>query len=101
MPPPELLQQYEDVIPGSADRILRMAESNTTERANLDNKLVEGEIRTADMSQGAALFLVLLAFAGAATFFALGNNVAGCAFVSLPVLGMIRTVVSKARGEDD
>jgi uncharacterized membrane protein len=95
MPPPEVMQQYERVVPGSANRILAMAESSTTERTKLDNKLADGELDAAKTSQGLALFLVLIAIAAAVLFFFRGNNVAGCAFLSFPVVMMIRAVVGE------
>ena len=35
LPPPEQLAQYEQIIPGAADRILRMTENNSDHRIEL------------------------------------------------------------------
>ncbi|EHI56450.1 hypothetical protein HMPREF9333_00312 [Johnsonella ignava ATCC 51276] len=45
LPPPSILQGYEDVLPGSADRILKMAEKEQSNRHDLINKQVNSEIR--------------------------------------------------------
>lgn len=45
LPPPTILQGYEDVLPGSADRILKMAEKEQSNRHDLVNKQINSEIR--------------------------------------------------------
>jgi len=42
LPPPEQLKQYEEVLPGSADRILRMAEEQAHHRQGLETDAVKG-----------------------------------------------------------
>lgn len=41
LPPPEILQKYNEVLPGAAERILRMAESQHHHRQQLEKKVVE------------------------------------------------------------
>lgn len=41
-PPPDLLRGYEDVLPGSADRIISMAERQQEHRHSLERTSVEG-----------------------------------------------------------
>lgn len=38
LPPPEVLGQYEEVLPGLADRIVAMAESNTAHFRTMDQR---------------------------------------------------------------
>jgi uncharacterized membrane protein len=47
MPDPNTLHHYEQIVPGAADRILKMAEANTTERAEVDRNLANAEIESA------------------------------------------------------
>lgn len=44
LPPPEILQGYERILPGSADRIISMAERQSEHRQALERKVVEGGI---------------------------------------------------------
>ncbi len=43
LPPPEVFQKYELILPGSADRILKMAEDQSTHRRDLEKTVVGGE----------------------------------------------------------
>lgn len=91
MPSPDVLQEYERVVPGAADRILAMAESDTTERAALDRKLADAEIENARGGRNQAYSLTLTALVAAIVFFALGNPVAGAVLLSMPVVMLIRS----------
>ncbi|MFH0948249.1 MAG: DUF2335 domain-containing protein [Elusimicrobiota bacterium] len=43
LPSPEILQKYDAVINGSAERIIRMTEKQMEHRMSIENKIVEGE----------------------------------------------------------
>jgi len=44
IPPPNILAEYEKLLPGAADRILAMAESETAHRQMMEGKAVNAEI---------------------------------------------------------
>jgi uncharacterized membrane protein len=44
LPPPEILEKFEQILPGSADRILKQAESQTQHRIELEKKVVSADI---------------------------------------------------------
>ncbi|PWJ49371.1 DUF2335 domain-containing protein [Faecalicatena contorta] len=45
IPPPSIIQGYEEVLPGSADRILGMAEKQSSHRQELETMMVKAESR--------------------------------------------------------
>ena len=45
LPPPDLFAKYEQVCPGAADRILRMAEDQSKHRQELEKKIVKSNSR--------------------------------------------------------
>nr|WP_232843717.1 DUF2335 domain-containing protein [Secundilactobacillus angelensis] len=45
LPPPSQLSQYEEILPGSADRILKMAENQALHRQNLETTVVKSNSR--------------------------------------------------------
>lgn len=45
IPPPSIIRGYEDIMPGAADRILKMAEIQSAHRQELEKKMVESEAR--------------------------------------------------------
>jgi uncharacterized membrane protein len=42
LPPPSQLREYEDVLPGAADRIIRMAETQAEHRQDIEKVAVKG-----------------------------------------------------------
>ncbi|MCE7080872.1 DUF2335 domain-containing protein [Streptomyces sp. ST2-7A] len=89
-----MLDQYERILPGAAERILRMAETVATGNIRVSERQAETEIRTALRGQLLAAALTLIAMAGASGFFLLGNQVAGIALLSLPLLMLIRSFLT-------
>jgi len=45
LPPPSVLSQYNQVVPGAAERIIAMAESQSEHRQQLENKVIESDIK--------------------------------------------------------
>jgi uncharacterized membrane protein len=43
LPPPEVFAKYEQILNGSADRILKMAENQSTHRQFLEKRVISGE----------------------------------------------------------
>ncbi len=50
LPVPSHLAQYEDILPGAAERIFKMAEDQAEHRRNLENKVIDSGI--ADSKKG-------------------------------------------------
>jgi len=47
VPPPSLLREYDAVVPGSAERLLAMAESQSAHRQDLERTVIHGDSRRA------------------------------------------------------
>lgn len=45
IPPPSIIKGYEEVLPGSADRIIKMAENQSSHRQAMESKMVKTEAR--------------------------------------------------------
>lgn len=77
IPPPELLEGYENIVPGAADRIIRMTERQIDHRTNIESLIVKGDNRRADRGLTFAFMLGILCIVVAATLAYLGQpNVA-------------------------
>ncbi len=44
IPPPDLFSAYEEVLPGSADRILKMAENEQKQQHKVQNKIIKANV---------------------------------------------------------
>jgi len=87
-PPPGMLERYDKVVPGLADRIIviaeRAAESDLLERSSIadDRRTLVGQ---RGRGQWLAFGLTAALIVAASVFFALGNNTAGIAFLGSDV----------------
>jgi len=45
LPPPVVLKQYDEIVPGAAERILSMAESQSQHRQQLERSVIESDIK--------------------------------------------------------
>lgn len=45
IPPPNIIKGYEEILPGAADRIIRMAETQACHRQAMEKKMVDSESR--------------------------------------------------------
>ena len=111
-PPPEILREYEAVLPGSADRIFTMAEKQQDHRIRLEGIAVPAREKRADRGQWAALTVSLAGFVVAGYALYEGYPWAAVAIggADLAVLAglflsakesVIRSLRKKARGPDD
>ena len=95
------MREYAELIPNAPERFIRIVEARSVDVAEREKKLVDADVRLADAEisevrtgRRTAVGL-LIGFGGAAAvFFALGNNVAGIAFLSVPVLGFLGQLLS-------
>jgi uncharacterized membrane protein len=63
LPSPRQLSGYEKVLPGSAERIMKMAEKEQDHRQGCENRLIGAEISLKHIGQGLA-FLALIVMIG-------------------------------------
>lgn len=79
LPAPSILEQYEHIIPGAAERILKMAEEQSLHRRLLEARVVEHGIKS---SQKGLFFGLIIGLTGLGV-------VTYCAAISQPILGSI------------
>lgn len=70
IPPPEIMQGYENLLPGSANRILTMAENQSAHRIDMEKSIVKRSLnqKTFGLIMGDVLALVIL---GVVVYFAI------------------------------
>lgn len=84
------MEAYERILPGSAERFMRVLEAETVDRSKRADKLADAEIVSAKTDRRWAIAFLLLFTTLSVIFFALGNPVAGVTLLAPPVLGMVR-----------
>ncbi len=97
MPPPEMLRQYEEVLPGLANRIVTLAENQSSHRIRLERRVTTSNIWRAHFGQ---LFAFLIAVCGivAGTYLIINNKSAeGIAAILTPITGIAGVFVWRTK----
>ena len=105
LPPPEVFRQYEEVLLGSADRILKMAEREQEHRHAQDEREFQVAQKVIDQTskntaRGAWLgFIVLLAaITGGVFIIYSGENITGSVIALLPLVGALLALIKRLWG---
>lgn len=99
IPPPSLLKQFDDVIPDGADRIMKMAESQSAHRIKIEESVVRANNRDSFLGVLFGGFISLIATIGAIYLISQDKSIQG--FIVL--IGSLATLVGvylKGSSED-
>jgi uncharacterized membrane protein len=77
LPPPEVLAKYSDIIPNGAERIMAMAERQSTHRETLETKVIDSNIKNQARGTLFAFILCLVTMLGGLGLIALGKDIGG------------------------
>jgi uncharacterized membrane protein len=91
LPAAETISTYEEVLPGAADRILRMLETQADHRMSMERTLVEGAARTERLGQLMGLVIVLVVFLVGAVLIVSGHQIPGT-LLAIADLGVLVAV---------
>lgn len=89
--PPQMLAAYEEILEGSADRILRQVEENGKHRRRLESAVVGADLRLESRGQWFVFLLGLTALAGGIGLMAFGKPIVGASIAIIavgPLAGM-------------
>lgn len=100
MPHPKHLREYNDILPGAAERIVSMAERNLEHNIDMDRKVIEAEVadRKLGMYLGAGLFGLLIVGAFA-TLFVTTNPVVPGLFLGTAAIGGVVAFIKGRNGK--
>jgi uncharacterized membrane protein len=104
LPHPEILQKFEQILPGSADRILKQAEDQTKHRIELEKKVVSADIIKSYMGLVFGFLIGMVGILGGIYLARLGFDVygpilSGGSFVTLVVAFIYGTKSRKQERE--
>ncbi len=86
LPHPKTLADYKKVLPDAPDRIISMAEKQQGHRINMEESLIKGDIKRADLGIIFGFILYLLLFISGFYFIATGNNLPGYIFTGMGII---------------
>lgn len=89
---------YKEMVPDAPERIFRMAEARTVDASKRLDRLVDAEIEQGNSDRKMAVLFLAVFTIASITFFAIGNPIAGGVFMSVPVIGLLRTMWTSSIG---
>ena len=93
LPSPEILQKYNSVIPGLADRLVLQAEKQTTHRIALEKKLLNSNICKSFMGLIFGFLISSLGVGGGLYLTFVGFNVIGIVFSSATLVSLVMSFI--------
>lgn len=99
LPPPRMLEHYDSVHPGFADRIVLMAEKEQNHRHNLENQGVSGAINKDSRGQHYALITSILLISACTFLIYSGHEVSGSILGGGSLTGLAYIFISGRKKE--
>lgn len=88
MPPPVILQQYNQIVPGSAERIISMAEEQSKHRRDLESRVIKSGIENSKLGIWCGLAIGLVGLISTTLIAIFGNPVLS-GFIGFGTLGSL------------
>ena len=93
LPPPVVLKQYDEIVPGAADRILSMAESQSQHRQQLEKSVIESDIKNSRLGLHYGLVIGLVSVIGGTACILMGHQVGGSIIGGVGLTGLVGVFV--------
>ncbi len=97
LPHPETLKKFEEIVPGSANRIITQFEEQSQHRRMLETKVIHNDIFLSKMGLLAGFIIGLLAVSGGVYTALLGHEMAGGFIGSAGLIGLVSVFVYGTR----
>jgi uncharacterized membrane protein len=97
LPSPDLLREFDSVVPGCAERIIKMAEDQSTHRQFLERTVVVGDSKRANHGLWVGGVIAALFLAGSVFLIHEGHEWPGVALGSVDLVGIIGAFVYGTR----
>lgn len=97
LPPPELFAHYDEVLPGSAERILAMTESEQAHRQQWFDLAAKRESQYNFFGMFCALVVWLATIGGAMYLFSIDKDLIGSIFVLVAFAGIVKAFIQGRR----
>lgn len=97
LPAPEILRQYDQVVPGAAERIISMAEQQAKHRQNLESTVVLSDVKDSNTGLWLGFIIGIVAIISGAVCILQGHTIAGGVLGGSAVPGLTAVFVYGSR----
>lgn len=94
IPPPDEMERFNEIIPNGADRIMVMAETQSTHRISIEDRVVRSQQRQSGIGQIFGFIIGLTGLGLAYLLISSGHDIAGATIGSTTLLGMVTVFVT-------
>lgn len=101
LPHPSIMQEYESIVPGAAQRLLNMAEKQQEHRMRMETKLVSTGVRRIIFGQIFGFIIGFIGTAGSLYLVYLGHDTAGAAIGSTSLVALVSIFVLGKRNSNN
>lgn len=77
LPHPDILRQFDEVVPGAAERIIKMAEEQSAHRKDLEQKVINSDIARSKWGQILGFVIAIMGLTVSALVSVYGNAITG------------------------
>ena len=93
LPPPEILEKYEQILPGAAERILSMAETQSKHRISLEGRVIDADITNSKRGLIFGFIIGLVGIGGGIYSIYLGHVISGSLLTGGALASLVGTFV--------
>ena len=93
IPPPDIMEQYEKTLPGSADRIIKMAENQSEHRQSLEKQRLSFSNREVHLGQIFGFLIGAIAIVTGGYIASSGAQISGGVMGTSVVIGLVSVFV--------
>ncbi len=100
LPPPNAFAEYDRILPGASERILRMAEKDLDGKLEQDRKVTDAIIGQSKTGLWLAGGLAGGSLAASIGFLAVGDDIAGGILLGMPIVLLVRSFLQRSSRGD-
>lgn len=93
IPSPAILEGYEHLVKGSAERIIRMAEEQSTHRRHIEKKVIESEVLNSRLGIIFAFIIAMTTILGGVWVMVNASAYGGAFVVAIGLGGVVSTFI--------
>ena len=93
LPPPQLLKEYDNIVPGAAKIIIDTAEKQSTHRQELEKKVIDSDINNSKLGLIFGFIIGIVGIIVGAIIIAIGQIVAGSVISGVTLVSLVGTFV--------
>lgn len=101
LPHPDVLKQYDNIVPGAANRIIQMAESQSKHRRDLEKKVIGSNIVNERIGMIFAFILTVLLLFFSGTLIYMDKPIEGLITLGIVIIGNAYNYISQKKQEKE